>query len=305
MKRVLIIGASSFIGANLARYLREDYRVYGTYFTHQPKIDGLISFRLPLEPKSPLLELLQLVKPDVVVYCAAMIDDALCAQDPIRALYVNADVPLFCARHLESSGGRVVFLSSSKVFNGEDGNYQEDDTPHPAGAYGNTKLQAEEMLLRHENAFILRLGTAFGIGSQHQNSALLTRILGQLWRRRQIPLIKDEFRTFTGVDQICRAIGNCIDAAISEAGLYHLSTGERESYYTFGKTVATTFGFPQDLIRPVTGREFTETVATSKISRGNDLTLVGELYPRIFAHKVEPMSHSLNLMREQLRRGNQ
>src|ERR1700722_12707583 len=125
MKRVLIIGSSSFIGVNLAIRLRKDYRVFGTHYRNRPHVDGLTSFPLSLRPDRPLNDFLSLLKTSVIVYAAAIVNDPDVEKNPELAKFVNAEGPLICARYLEPTGGRLVFLSSSKVFSGEDGDYEE------------------------------------------------------------------------------------------------------------------------------------------------------------------------------------
>ena len=70
--KVLICGASGFIGRNIAERLaeRDDLKVYGTYFTTKPSIKGISLTRVDLTRES---EVSQIVKGmDIVIQAAAV-----------------------------------------------------------------------------------------------------------------------------------------------------------------------------------------------------------------------------------------
>jgi dTDP-4-dehydrorhamnose reductase len=305
MKRVLIVGISSFIGSGVARYLRSHYRIFGTYAKHRPRIDDVTSLRFPLGPEAPIEILVDLLKPDAVVYCAGQVDNQRCEKEPEEALYLNVEAPARFAHAGDVRGGRLIYLSTSKVFSGERGTYREDDVPRPIGAYAATKFRGEIELHRYENTFILRLGTIYGLGEAHQRSALVSRILRQLWSREPTAFIFDEYRSFLSVDEVGRAIGSVLDTSLEAAGTYHLSNGERDTYYTFACRIAHAFAKSHEHFKQIRGAEFTGAHALSGGRRGADLTLAGEQFRKTFSLDFESLDQSLAKLRQQLSEGNQ
>jgi dTDP-4-dehydrorhamnose reductase len=305
MKRVLIVGISSFVGSGIALYLRRHYRIFGTYARHRPKLDGIVSLRCPLTPEAPIEALVALLKPDAVVYCAGQVDNQRCERETKETLFLNVEAPARFAHAVDLIGGRLVYLSTSKVFSGERGNYREDDVPRPLGAYAATKFRGEIELHRYENTFILRLGTIFGLGSAHQKSALVSRILRQLWSKEPTGFIFDEYRSFLAVDQVGVAVGSVLDTSLEAAGTYHLSTGERDTYYTFACRLAQAFAGGHEHFKQISGVEFSGPQALSGGRRGADLTLAGEQFRKTFSVDFDSLDRSLEKIRQQLATGTQ
>jgi len=303
MKRILIVGASSFIGANIATALRGRHPIVGTYSRNIPRIDGIQTFRFTLTPGAQISELLEMTHPDVVIYCAAEVSDHLCGENPEQALYVNAEAPYHFARALQDIGKRLIFLSTSKVFSGNQGNYAENDEALPQNLYAKMKLHGEQQLRNFENLFILRLGTIFGVGSATHKSAILNRFLWELWQDKPLSLIADEFRSFLAVSEVARAVEAVIEAPSALAGLYHLSHQERHTYFTFGKELSLVFGLVNAKLNPIPGSAFGGEMAASGGARGNDLTLDGSLFEKTFGVNFRGVIPSLVEIREVFRKG--
>lgn len=303
MKRILIVGASSFIGSNLAVHLRGKLRVFGTYAYHRIRVDGIATFPLALHPAAPIEQFLTTVKPDVVVYCAGERSEERCTQDPLAALFVNAEAPLTMARSLRLWGGRMIYLSSSKVFSGNEGEYKEEHAPAPNTQYGISKLRAEQLLEGFEDVFILRLGTVFGMAGPDRDG-VMNRLLDALWRNKSISVINDELRSFVSVDDVCRAIECVIGAKKKDAGTYHLGSAARETYYDFASQLAAVFEIDRGLINGVPGKTFSGSGFNPE-QRGRDLSLHGGRFRSTFRFPPRPTPEALGQAREKLRFGRQ
>jgi len=242
-------------------------------------------------------------KPDVVVYCSAIIDERICERDPQQTLFVNIEAPALFAQSMAKFGGKFIYLSSSKVFSGTKGNYSEADHPQPQGLYGQSKLRAEEELSIYESSYSLRLSTIFGLGREGQRSSMLNRILRSLWSKEETRFINDEYRTFVGATEVARAVASIIDSR-SNGGVFHLSNGERDTYYSFAKAVGNAFGLPTDHFIPIKGAEFHGENAMAGGKRGADLTLSGDRFSEVFGMRVEGPFATLEKICRQLREGN-
>jgi len=289
------------IGSQLAVALRGRHRVWGTYHRHRPEIDGITTFSLPLQPGAPIREVVRAVKPDVVVYCAGIADERQCAANQNQALAVNADGAVTIAQAIAGLGGGLIFLSSSKVFSGNRGAYREEDTTDGASLYGRMKRQAEERLAQHGHVLALRLGNVFGL-SQFPQRTFLNRLLRDLQNGNALPLITDEFRTYYGVDEVCRAIALVLERKAFPTGLYHLGDGGRDSYHSFSLKVAGIFGLDHSRLRPIHGSEFSQNHSVTA-SRGADLSLVGDEFAREFSFQLAPPEESLVRLKEKLQKG--
>ncbi len=301
MKKVLIVGVSSFIGSNLAAVLRNHFRVFGTFHRRRPKLNGVPCFSHPIPSNKHADELLKLVNPDAVIYCPGIAANRDCQANPLLALHLHAEYPDALAAQMEERKGQFFYLSSSKVFDGESGGYREDDPVNPRTVYGKTKARGEELLQRHAGVFILRLGTIFGMGSYGQNS-ILNRVWKEIASGKEQRYISDEMRSFYGVEYIGAAIRHLLQLGPEYSGLYHLSHSKKESYYGFAKAVADTFKLPSSALVPVTGETFSTKVGSDE-ARGRDISMSGMSFERRFGIACPTLEESLDSIRANLRLG--
>ena len=145
--RVLVTGASGFVGAAVCRELLARGHDVRAAVRHVTTAEGLSDVQQVLIPDLAMDfdRRTLLADTDVVVHLAAIAHrDA--PESEIRRVNVDATVRL-----AEAAGGlarRFVFMSSVKV-HGEDsgdGAYTETDPKRPEDAYGRSKLEAERFL---------------------------------------------------------------------------------------------------------------------------------------------------------------
>ena len=70
MKKILILGSSGFIGKNLFIHFskKKNFICYGTFFTNKPKnLKSKNLFKVDLTNKKKLNNLLEFIKPDILV----------------------------------------------------------------------------------------------------------------------------------------------------------------------------------------------------------------------------------------------
>ncbi len=303
MKKVLILGVSSFIGSNLAVVLRNHFRVFGTFHRRRPKLTGVPCFAYSIPADKPVDDLLNLVKPDALIYCPGLASFRDCQADPLGSLHLHAEFPSSLAAKMEARKGQFFYFSSSKVFDGDTGTYRESDPVNPRTVYGKTKARGEELLQRYAGTMILRLGIVFGMGSEGQNS-ILNRTWKEISSGKECRFISDELRSFYSVEYVAAAVRHLLLLGPEYSGLYHLSHSKKESYYGFAKAFAETFALPQSSWLPVTGELFSSSTGSDE-ARGHDLSLVGTAFERQFGITCPTLHQSLGSIRANLRLGAQ
>ena len=157
MNRILILGASGFIGRSLYLELRSYFDVYGTYCGNESEFgDNKVYFQYAAGDDS-LEQILAIVQPSVIV-------------SSIRGdfkMQYNAHQEL-CQYVNENHNCRLIFMSSVNVF---DGKFElpsyENDKPSAESEYGKFKISIERLLLKTIPAqtTILRLPMVLGIQS--------------------------------------------------------------------------------------------------------------------------------------------
>lgn len=99
-------------------------------------------------------------EPDLVINCAAIIDDRVINEDPSEAIAVNIVGSGHIARECSDRGIRYVYISTDYVYKGDEGNYKESDPVYPFNKYAWSKLGGECSAMMLDNSLIIR--TSFG-----------------------------------------------------------------------------------------------------------------------------------------------
>lgn len=250
MARLLITGASGFLGWNLARSLRAGHEIRGTFYRNPVPIEGCAMDRADLSSGEGLAEVVEAFAPDAIIHAAALIDIDLCEREREMARAVNEEGTRGVARIAAEAGARMIYFSTDMVFDGERGMYGEEDEPRPINYYGETKLAGEKWVFEYcPAAVVMRVSLIYGRGNGVHES-FLGRMLKRLERGETFPVFTDQCRTPTFVKDICAAVGIALEDD-DIGGLYHVSGPENLSRHEMGKEIVRVFGFPEDLIRPL------------------------------------------------------
>jgi len=182
-------------------------------------------------------------RPQLVIHCAAITQVADAHKDPALARRVNVDLTRYLAELAAEAA--FVFFSSDLVFDGRKGEYVETDAPNPLHVYGETKLAAEEIVLRNARHLVIRTSINGGI-SHAGNRAFNEQLRRSLQTVGQgMTLFTDEFRCPIPAAETARATWEL--ALKSCAGLYHVAGAEKLSRWQIGKLLVTRWpGIPGD-----------------------------------------------------------
>jgi nucleoside-diphosphate-sugar epimerase len=168
-RRVLVVGASGFLGTHIGAALAGDGRageMIGVARRVDPGRGDLRSVDLTA-PDAPLDALLSAVRPDVVVNAAGRTSGT---PDELEALNVAAVERLLAALTRWSPGARLVHLGSAAEYGPSPAGRStaETDEPRPAGPYGKTKLAATRAVVAAaaggRDTVVLRVFNPLGAG---------------------------------------------------------------------------------------------------------------------------------------------
>jgi len=232
MKRILITGASGFVGGHLVIQARENYEVHALFNKNPLHFDNIHSHQFDLYQTSQIDLLLNDIAPDVIVHTAAIANPDLCENDPDSAIQVNIKATEELAKWSEKNRSRFIFTSTDMVFDGAGGNYNESDSPNPISFYSYTKVTAEEIIRNsNSNAVIARVALVYGIGITRHTS-FFKQMIEKLKTGDSITLFYDQFRSPILADNLAEAL---LDLAENDfVGTIHLGGGERVSRWEFG-----------------------------------------------------------------------
>ena len=249
--RILIVGASGFIGDYLIRRLRHnaDLEVTSTYHNRETQGIDQSWHRTEITDHQRLEQVFSQARPDVVVLLAAIADVGTAERAPGRATEVNVDGAAHVARLCTQHQAKLIFLSSEYVFGGDRGNYREDDSPDPNTHYGWTKWQAELVVAREAAQWsIVRTSLVYGWPLPGRRN-LATVIIDRLKSGETYEGDTRTYRTPIYVEHLTEGITQLV--ADYHPGIFHIGGADWMNMYQFGHAVAGVFDLDSRLVHPV------------------------------------------------------
>jgi dTDP-4-dehydrorhamnose reductase len=127
---------------------------------------------------------------------------------------------------------QFVFFSTDLVFDGRKGNYAESDAPNPLHIYGETKVAAEQIVLKNPRHLVVRTSINGGI-SRAGNRGFNEQLRLSLEKGQRMTLFTDEFRSPVPAVETARAVWELVEKNC--AGIYHVAGAEKLSRWRIGR----------------------------------------------------------------------
>ncbi|GAB1690261.1 SDR family oxidoreductase [Krasilnikovia sp. M28-CT-15] len=230
-RRILITGATGHLGRRTAaRAAEAGWTVVGTYFTAPGPAAGE---RLDVRDPAAVRELVQRVRPDVVLHAAAGRDD----------WRVIADGAAHVASAAVAGGARLVHVSSDAVFTGREVHYDESALPDPVSRYGAAKAAAETAVRAIDpGAAVVRTSLILGDGTGAHEILTHDLIAGRV----DGMLFTDQIRKPVHTDDLADALLEL--ATNGYRGILNVAGADVVNRYDLGVLVARRDGLDPALI---------------------------------------------------------
>jgi dTDP-4-dehydrorhamnose reductase len=258
MHKVLITGANGFVGYYLAQQLlQKGYTVIAT---------GKRECRLPFKQKSFTYQSMDFTNetdvqnafeqhlPKIVVHCGAMSKPDECELNRQNAFLSNVTGTIHLLNAAANANSFFIFLSTDFVFDGEKGMYKESDERRPVNYYGETKLLAEDEVMKYRHDWsIVRTVLVYGKPFLNRQN-ILTSVAAALKKGEKLNIFNDQVRTPTYVEDLTSGIVAIIEKRAT--GIYHISGKDVLTPYEMAIAVAEHLGLDASLINKVKEKDF-------------------------------------------------
>lgn len=240
MKKILIFGASGFIGNALYKELCPYFDTYGTYCSpHSGHEKNAKFFQYDLEQESASI-VLENLRPTII----------------ISALRGNFDAQIRAHReiidYVQKVDCKLIFLSSANVFDAFS-NYpsREYDKTLSMSVYGRFKIKIENALLRlpEEKSIIARIPMVFGAKSPR-----IAEIKRQLNEKEAIEVFSNVVINATTIAKLTQQIHWLINQDIH--GIYHLGSQDLTHHNDLIKDICLELGHDKPLLKNVYDSNF-------------------------------------------------
>jgi len=241
--KVALIGASGLLGRAVANELAAatQWQVVRTAFCH----GSAQTVTLDIRDEGVVRKFIAEQAPDAIVVAAAERRPDVCENDPALAWALNVDALRFIASAAQDIGSWVLSVSTDYVFDGTRPPYRPDDAPNPLNAYGRSKLDGEQALLRSgAQACVLRLPLLYGPVIDWGESAVTSLIPAIVESARGVtPAMMDawatRYPTFTpDVAVVIRQLLTRHEIGESVNGVTHWSGDEPMTKFDIAQTIA-------------------------------------------------------------------
>ena len=273
MQNVLITGANGFVGYYAAeQLLKKGYNVIAT---------GKGEKRLPFEHerftytsmdftnKQSVENVFAKHKPQIIIHGGAMSKPDDCELNRDNAFLTNVTGTIYLLEESVKHKAVFVFISTDFVFSGEDGMYKEEDERAPVNYYGETKLLAEDEVMRYEYKWsIVRTVLVYGKPVTGREN-ILTNTANALKRGEQLKIFNDQVRTPTYVEDLAGGIAAIVERGAN--GIYHISGEDVRTPYQMATETAKYLDLDASLITSVTEKDFQQP-ARRPLKTGFDIT---------------------------------
>lgn len=219
---VWITGANGLIGNYLVQTAPR--------FAPRWRVRALTRDQLDLLDFAAVRREFQRDQPQLVIHCAAVTVVGEAQKNPDLARRVNVEVTKLLAELAAEIP--FVFFSTDLVFDGRKGNYSETDAANPLHIYGETKLAAEEIVLKNPHHLVVRTSLNGGV-SHTGNRGFNEQFRRSLQAGQGMTIFTDEFRCPIPAVETVRAVWEL--AQKNCAGIYHVAGAEKLSRLQIGE----------------------------------------------------------------------
>jgi dTDP-4-dehydrorhamnose reductase len=231
MKKLLITGASGFLGWHLCRLAQKTWQVYGichsqarsSRYPQGVASPHISSISLDLTDLAALKTQFQNLKPDAVIHTAAISSPNACQENPTLSYAINVNTSWHLAELSAAAQIPYLFTSSEQVFNGLNPPYRETDSVCPINQYGEQKAAAEVGILeRHPAATVCRMPLMYGVAPR---SSFIQPFIKTLKSGQPLNLFTDEIRNPVSGTAAAQGILMALEKQVT--GYLHLGGKER------------------------------------------------------------------------------
>ncbi len=176
----LIIGGSGMIGSHLAKACKsQGYETISTFFEKIPSSEH--QFFLDITDREKTIQLISDQNPDIVFLASALTNVDLCEKNFEIAKLTNVTGTQNVIDGCKKTSSKLVYFSTSAVFDGKKIKYSESDETCPVNNYGITKVLSEELIKNSKLPFlIIRTDQPYGWNEKWQRTNSVLRIIDNL-----------------------------------------------------------------------------------------------------------------------------
>lgn len=255
MKKILVTGSNGLLGQKLTDAILAlgKYSLIATSkgTNRHPVTLGYEYAEMDIADRESVFKVVEGYQPDVVINTAAMTNVDVCEKEREQCWALNVTAVQYLIEACKIRNTQLVHLSTDFIFDGENGPYTEEATANPLSYYGESKWEAEKLLMNSGiHWVVLRTIIVYGIVNDMSRSNIVLWAKGALEKGAPINVVNDQWRMPTLAEDLADI---CLLAVDKNAqGVYNASGKDLMSIVELVERVADFYGLDKTLINPIT-----------------------------------------------------
>lgn len=266
--KILVTGGSGRIGFNISKLLSKKHQVFPTFYSHDLTNVFPTAKKLNATNLDETINLFNLIKPDIVIHSAALANVDLCETNHKLADLLNIKATENILKAAENSNIKIIYFSTSYVFDGKKNIYVETDKTSPTTYYGYTKYVGENKIKNyHSDWLILRTDQPYGWIQKWQNDNSVTRILNNFSKNEPVKDVVDWYNNPTLMDDLSNTVSILLDK--KKTGIYHAVGTDFINRFEWAKITAEIFNLKKEKIIHIQSKDLNLPAIRVKVNLSN------------------------------------
>ena len=243
-RKMLITGATGFLGSRVAQYYKDKYVVLTP--SHG---------EMDIADEASVMAYFKDYRPDVVIHCAAISDVGRCEREPEFSWSINVVGTENVVKAAKEFSAKCVCCSSDQVYFGstEMEAHKEDEAIDPANVYGKEKAYAEESCLAIDaDSVHLRLSWMYD-AKDEKRMDFIKQLRACLYERKENVFSAKDKRGITDVWEVVRNIELALGLP---GGVYNFGAPNDKSTYEMVMDICKSLGEDSSYVREMENANF-------------------------------------------------
>jgi dTDP-4-dehydrorhamnose reductase len=264
MKKVLVTGGSGMLGKDILAEFNSDpkYQMYSVDLKNNQYIDSTQQFVGDLMDPDFTLSVINKVKPDIIIHCAAIVNLQSCEENKPLANGIHVGLTKQLASY-QSGKTKFIYISTDSVFDGKKGNYNEEDEPTPLNYYAKSKYKGEIACIENNKNHMIIRTNIFGFNQPLKNS-LAEWAIDSFQQQKPISGFTDIVFNAIYTKHLAIAIHKLLEQDFT--GLINIASKNSLSKFDFIKLIVQGLKQNKELIKPIMSDDIVFSIPRPKVT---------------------------------------
>tara|TARA_B100001057_G_scaffold147440_1_gene147360 strand:- start:10188 stop:11105 length:918 start_codon:yes stop_codon:yes gene_type:complete len=284
-----ITGGSGLLGSSWLFHLKDKYEVFSSENKKKINLDNINFCKIDLLSRFELFNLLNKIKPCILIHTAALSNVEKCELNQDQALKVNVEITKNIIDVCTKLNIKIIYISTDHLFDGTQKYVNENEHKKPLNFYANSKDLAEQLIIKNVEKYLIIRSNFFGWGTSYRKS-FSDFIINNLRNNVQVNLFEDVYFTPIIFSELFEKIDMLVK--YNKNGIYNIVGNERLSKYEFGLKLSNIFELNNKLINKISIKDMKNLVI-----RPLDMSLSNKKYITELNDNFYDLEYNINLLK--------